>query len=363
MNLVNKFFGFITRNIKNLLWILVAFIVICGVTIIAYDVTFNFIRRDAYQTYDKEGEEITIDIPMGATSKDISAILLEQGLIENEWLFRLKAKLTGADNNFQYGVYKLIKGMPDYDILDVLQQGAKAESVMITIPEGWSVRQIGAYLESKSICLQSDFEAACNRTDYDFEYYDLITGDREYLLEGYLWPDTYDVIPQNGAEGVVKRMLREFERKWESHGEWLEKMYAMGLTIDQVVTMASCIEKEAGVSSERPMVSRTLYNRMDQGMTWSLDCTVLYALALEGTGYDNVLYSDLEVDSPYNTYRNYGYPVGPIGCPGASAINAVLNPAEGDWLYYIAYEDGSGEHLFTSDYDEFLQVFNGTYER
>lgn len=365
MNFVNRIFGFIARNVKRIAWLVLVCVAIAGVSVIAYDASFDFIRDDQFETYDPEGEEVTIDIPKGATVREIAAILKQNGLIENEFLFRLKAKLNGSEDYFQYGVYKIIRGMPDVDVMEVLKEGAKEESVMITIPEGWSIRQIGAYLEEKNICLQSEFEDACNRTDYDFDYYQYIDNraDREFLLEGYLWPDTYDVIPSNGAEGVVKRMLREFERKWESHGAWTERMLEMDLTVDQVITMASCIEREAMVSYEAPMVARTLYNRMDAGMNWGLNCTILYMLGKEGTGEEDVLYSDLEINSKYNTYMYAGYPVGPIGNPGAASIEAVLNPEEGDWLYFIAFEDGSGEHLFTSDYDEFLAVENGTYVR
>lgn len=365
MNFINMVFGFITRNIKRILLMLLAVVIIAGVAVVAYDVAYDFVREDPYQTYDPNGQEVTIDIPEGSSVKEIAALLKENELIEDETLFRIKAKLTGAEDNFQYGVYKLILGMPMETIMEELQDGAKEESVMITIPEGWSVRQIAEYLEQKNICLASEFEAACNRDDYDFDYYDLLTNkdDREFLLEGYLWPDTYEVIPANGAEGVVKRLLREFERKWMNHGDWTERSKALGLTLDQVITMASCIEREAQLSYEAPMVARTLYNRMEEGITWGLNCTILYALGKEGTGEDEVLYSDLEIESGYNTYKYLGYPVGPIGNPGAAAIEAVLNPAEGDWLYFVGYEDGSGEHLFTSDYSEFEAVANGEYVR
>ncbi|MCF0136255.1 MAG: endolytic transglycosylase MltG [Lachnospiraceae bacterium] len=365
MNFINFIFGLITRNIKRILSLLLAAILIAGVAVVGYDLAYDFTRIDKYETYDKNGEQVILDIPEGSSVSEISAMLKEKDLIESELLFRIKAKLTGAEEDFQYGVYTLIKGMPMEVIMVELQEGAKEESVTITIPEGWSVRQIARYLEEKEICLASDFEEACNRTDYNFDYYDLLTNasSREFLLEGYLWPDTYEVIPANGAEGVVKRMLREFERKWENNGEWTERMKEMGLTLDEVMTMASCIEREAQVSYEAPMVARTLFNRMDEGMTWGLNSTILYAMGKEGTGDDTVLYSDLEIKSGYNTYMYLGYPVGPICNPGRTAIEAVLEPAEGDWLYFIAYEDGTGEHLFTSDYSEFEAVFNGTYAR
>lgn len=127
--------------------------------------------------------------------------------------------------------------------------------------------------------------------------------------------------------------------------------------------MASAVEMEAMLSEERPKVARVLYNRLQEGMTWGLNCTVLYALGKEGTGDDYVSYTDLEIKSGYNTYANTGFPVGPICNPSESSINAVLHAEEGDWLYFIGFEDGSGEHLFTNDYAEFQAVEAGTYVR
>lgn len=362
-DIINCILCFIARNIKKALVGLTCALIICGVCYLTYTYAYHFIRDDAYETYDVNGEEISIDIPEGATTGEIADILYEHELIENTLLFRIKAKLTGAENEFQYGVYKVIKGMPETKIMGILKEGSKEEAVMITIPEGWSVRQIGAYLEEKNICLASEFEDACNRTDYDFDYYGVIDnrGDRDFLLEGYLFPETYEVIPLNGAEGVVKRMLREFELRWERNPSWKKQAEALGLTVDEVMTMAAAVEKEAMLPEERAKVARVLFNRMEEGLTWGLNCTVLYALKKEGTGEDMVTYDDLEVKSGYNTYANYGYPVGPICNPSESAINAVLHPEDGDWLYFIGYEDGSGEHLFTSDYDEFEAVENGSY--
>ena len=364
-DIINRIFCFIARNLKKALLAITCTLVIGGVCYFTYTYTYHFIRDDAYETYDVNGEEISIDIPEGATTEEIADILYEHELIENTLLFRIKAKLTGAENEFQYGVYKVIKGMPETKIMEILKEGSKEEAVMITIPEGWSIRQIGEYLEEQNICLASEFEEACNRTDYDFDYYGVIDNreERQYLLEGYLFPETYEVIPINGAEGVVKRMLREFELRWERNPSWTKQMEQMGLTVDEVMTMAAAVEKEAMLSEERPKVARVLFNRMQEGLTWGLNCTVLYALEKEGTGDDFVSYDDLEVESGYNTYAKTGYPVGPICNPSESAINAVLHPADGDWLYFIGFEDGSGEHLFTSDYAEFEAVENGSYVR
>ena len=211
-DIINLILGFIARNLKKGVIVITCILGIAGISYLAYTYTYNFIRDDQYETYDADGEAISLDIPEGASTKEIAQLLEKEGLIDNVTLFQIKAKLTGAENEFQYGLYKFIKGMPESKIMEILKTGGKEDSVTITIPEGWSVRQIGAYLEEKNICLASEFEEACNKTDYNFDYYGVIgqQGDRQYVLEGYLFPDTYDIIPKNGAEGVLKLMLREF---------------------------------------------------------------------------------------------------------------------------------------------------------
>ena len=146
---INRFLDFIARNIKNAIIFIGVALLLAGIMVLSYSATFNFIKTDEFETYDPDGEVVTINIPEGSTAKEIGELLKEAGLVENVLLFRIKAKLTGAENNFQYGVYKIVQGMPEETIMEVLQEGGKAESVTITIPEGWSIRQIAQYLKSR----------------------------------------------------------------------------------------------------------------------------------------------------------------------------------------------------------------------
>jgi len=361
MYYVNKVLAFVARNVKKLIILAAIMIIIALAATFTYDIAYNFVRGDDHATYDKNGETIMLTIPKGSNSEMIANLLEEKGVIDNADRFRLRAKLMGAENDFKYGTYSFIVGMSDETIIGILESGTKQEGVKITIPEGWTLEQIGDYLQKEEICLKEDFLKACNATTYDFDYYtdDMLSGtsERRNLLEGYLFPNTYEIVPEEGAEGVVRRLLREFERKYSD--SMRERTKELGLTVDQVMTMASVIEKEAQLAEDRSKVAAVLYNRMEQKMPWQLNSTVLYALGIESEGEDALTYDDLEIDSGYNTYKYDGYPTGPICCPGMASIEAVLYPEDIDAIYFILNNDGSGSHLFTADYEEFLAVKGG----
>ncbi|MBR2263364.1 MAG: endolytic transglycosylase MltG [Firmicutes bacterium] len=363
MYYINKFLALIARNVKKVIVFAVVLVGIALCTIMAYDFAYDFVSGDPNEAYDPNGETVMLTIPAGATSKEIAALLEEKGIVSSARHFSWRAKLLGKENDFKFGTYAFVKGMPEEMIMDMLRDGSKQESVRITIPEGWTIDQIAEYLQEKEICLKEDFLAACEDTSYDFDYYTKKmkkgTAGRRHMLEGYLFPDTYDVIPEDGAVSVVKRLLRQFEVEWSEDD--LERIDELGLTMDKVVIMASVIEKEAKLDEERPMMAAVLYNRMEQDMPWQLNSTVLYALGIESGGEDNLTYDDLEIDSGYNTYKYAGYPIGPICNPGYSSLQAVLYPADTDAIYFVLKEDGSGSHFFTNDYDEFLAAADGNY--
>ena len=165
------------------------------------------------------------------------------------------------------------------------------------------------------------------------------------------------MIPQNGAEGVVKRLLRQFEKEFEPG--WVTKAESMGYTVDEIVTIASIIEKEArNDDEERKNVASVIYNRLNSGMKLQIDATLLYAQGRDGESVDKVYNVDLEYDSPYNTYLYEGLPPGPICNPSRKAIIAALNPNTTEYLYYVL-DSTTNQHFFTSSYDEFLAVKNG----
>jgi UPF0755 protein len=168
-------------------------------------------------------------------------------------------------------------------------------------------------------------------------------------LEGYLFPDTYYVSAEPTPDEVIGKMLTRFDDIFTD--EYEQRAAELGLSVDEAVTIASIIEKEVSVDTERPLVSQVIHNRLELGMELEIDATVLYALDKRP---DRLLYADLEVDSPYNTYAYGGLPVGPISNPGADSIHAALFPEEGNYLFYVLQDPETGVHFFSDDYQEHL---------
>ncbi len=356
MMYLNRILAFITRNVKKIIILAAVMLILALFASVSYNAAYHFARGDKNIAYDENGKSVMLTIPKGSSSEQIAEILEENGVIDNATRFRLRAMLMGTENSFKFGTYTFTVGMPDEKIMDVLMAGAKQEELEIVIPEGWTVEQIGEYLQNEEICMKEDFLKACNEVGYDFDFYtkDMLSARsmRRNRLEGYLFPNTYRVTVDEGAEGIAKRLLRQFEI--EFNDSMMERAEELGLTVDQVVTMASVIEKEAYRDEERPKIAAVLYNRMKEEMPWQLNSTVLYALGIENKGEDSLTYDDLEVDSGYNTYKNKGYPTGPICNPGLESIKAALYPDDTDALYFVLIDEETGTHLFTADYDEFL---------
>lgn len=365
----------ITRNAKAL--IIWGIIIVAGLAVgfLVYDAVYNFLQNDDYAAYDPEGEKIVVDIPKGSSGAEIGEILEAAGLVDNGTLFRYKAQFLGDSEDFQYGTYTFIAGMGYTDICEVLKTGSKAEGVMITITPGMTIEQVGQMLQDMDICTKSAFIKACESYDYNFDYYDGITNAeyRRHLLEGYLFADTIEIIPQDGVETIVARLLRHTELMLAENNR-LKKIKDLGMTVDQVLTMASVVEKEANSNADMAKVARVFLNRNKNGMEWASDPTVWYALGMEEEANLDLTYDQIyEASYPnckyyrYNTYTGLGnqdnnpdgywyQPVGPICNPSVAAIDAVLNATKGNWLFF-ASKDGKTTRFFNS-YEEMLAWLN-----
>ena len=366
----------ITRNAKQLIIWGIVVVVCLAVGFLVYDTVYNFFLNDDYQVYDPEGEKIVIDIPEGSTGAEIGEILEAAGLVDNGTLFRYKAQFLGDSEDFQYGTYTLIAGMGYSDICEVLKTGCKAEGVMITITPGMTIEQVGQMLQDMDICTKSAFIKACESTEYDFDFYSSITNPdyRRHLLEGYLFADTIEIIPQEGVETIVKRLLRHTELVF-TNAKRAARLKELGVSVDWVLTMASVVEKEANSVADMGKVARVFYNRNKEGMEWASDPTVWYALGEEENAGLNLTYDQIwEASYPnckyyrYNTYLGLGNqndnpdgfwlkPVGPICNPSVAAIDAVLYPTAGKWLYF-ASKDGKTTRFFNT-YAEMDAWVNG----
>jgi UPF0755 protein len=283
-------------------------------------------------------------IPKGASIETIAAILHDKGLVGNTRLFILAARVLGHDRNLQAGRFNIPVGSSTYRILRQLARGMAAED-MVTIPEGLRAEQIADILYRQAridpirfleLTADSSFAASLG-----------VSAGR---LEGYLFPETYPFYPLLSPQEVIRVMVERGLRAF--HAEMALPRARLGLTLHQLVTLASIVEAEAQVPSERPRIAAVFYNRLRKGMMLQSDPTVSYAM---GVWRGRVLYKDLDVKSPYNTYRNRGLPPGPICNPGRGAARAVLFPAPDSTEFYFVAR-GDGTHIFSTTWEDHLRA-------
>ena len=278
------------------------------------------------------GTPIRVIVPRGATFAAAADSLHNAGLVGPASLFKLYARVKRADRNIKPGTYLLKRGTPWSDIVGALNGGHGLVNT-ITIPEGFALTQIVPLL-SETLQVPADSVSTAVRDPVLLQR----LGVPGKNLEGYLFPDTYAFPVGTSAREAVVELVRRFEREWKP--EWNERLVQVGLTRNEVVTLASIVEKEARKSSERPVIAGVYANRLREKMLLQADPTVQYAL---GKHTPRVLFKDLEVDSPYNTYKYPGLPPGPIASPGGPSLIAALFPASVPYLYFVAAPDGHHE--------------------
>jgi UPF0755 protein len=271
-------------------------------------------------------------IPKGATFAQATDSLHKAGLVGPSLIFRTYARLKKADRRIKPGTYLIKRNTPWSDIVGALHGGHGLVNTM-TIPEGWTVSQIVPLL-AETLNLPTDSVEAAVRDTAMIRR----VGSGTQTLEGYLFPDTYAFPDGMKARPAVLEMVKRFEREWKP--EWSQRLAAIGLTRNQAVTLASIVEREAKVPAERPVIAAVYLNRLKLNMLLQADPTVQYA---RGKHTPRLLLKDLEIDSPYNTYKYPGLPPGPIASPGGASLAATLNPANVPFLYFVAAPDGHHE--------------------
>ena len=278
------------------------------------------------------GAATRVIVPRGASFGQATDSLAKAGLISYPKLFRLYGRLTGGDRNIKPGTYLLRHDTPWSDIVGALNGGHGLVNT-VTIPEGYSISQINPALAKTLGVSLASVDSAVRDTAL-LARLDVPTP----TLEGYLFPDTYAFPVGTTARQAVREMVIGFERRWKP--EWDTKLIELGVNRHDFVTMASIVEREARLPEERPVIAAVYYNRLRKGMLLQADPTVQYAL---GHHVGRVLYKDLTIQSPYNTYVNKGLPPGPIASPGAASLAAAANPADVPYLYFVAGRDGHHE--------------------
>lgn len=283
------------------------------------------------------GGSARVTIAPGSSIAQAADSLASARLIRSALVFRITAALSGSGSlRITPGRYVVPRGRSTSALLEQLRTGA-GRVRRLTVPEGWGIRQI-ARLVQDSLAIPAETLIAATRDSARRARVQTSAAD----VEGYLFPATYEFTDSVSAGGVVDTMLLTFERRWKS--AWDSTMQRQGRTRHDVVTLASIVEKEAGRSSDRALIASVYLNRLRVGMRLQADPTVLYAMGLVAK---RVMYTDLKVESPYNTYRLSGLPPGPIASPGTESIQAALEPASGDALFFVAFPDGHSQFTRT----------------
>jgi peptidoglycan lytic transglycosylase G len=336
---------------KRLLIVLVALCLLTGV------VSGAWVYKDLHRpiAHNKSGQYI--EIPKGSSTAYIVKKLAEEGIIKHELPLKIYLKSTGRGPSMKAGEYDFPSPISPLMVLAKLEQGQRRLN-RITIIEGWTRWDIArAMVQIPQFHLDKEADALDLMNNVNL-IRDLDPNAEN--LEGYLYPDTYEFAPDTSASELIEMMVRRFRAVWKP--DWSEQARAMNLSPRQIVTVASIIETEAKLASERPLVASVVYNRLDKNIPLAVDSTVIYASKLEGKWrYDGKVYkSDIERRSPYNTRLNAGLPPGPVASPGESSLSAAVNPATSDFLYYVrdpARDDGA--HNFYnngSDFDAGVQA-------
>lgn len=326
---------------KKITKILILLIFLVGILFVMY---YNSVIKKPLKGDDSV---VVIEVKQGDGFYDILNNLEKEDKVRSKLMIKLKLALDNKNINLNEGIYEIPSDSTLNDILKSLESNLdNINLVKITIPEGFSVEEIGGKLEENGFCTKEEFVDAVN--SYQLPDFIEEKDKTRYNLEGFLYPDTYYIKKGTSAEDIITIMLERFKSVMNEVKEDVNlalddsKMY-------DVITIASMIEKEARVDEDRPLIASVIYNRLNEDMKLQLDATVLYSL---GYHVETLLNRHLEVDSPYNTYKYKGLPEGPICNPGIESIKAALQPAESDYIYYILQNDGA--HYFTDNYDDFL---------
>lgn len=368
LGLVMMFFGIfvICAGLKRLAFVLASILVFLFIfsvgAIYSYKSTVESSKDDVVKEAlkipaDSKGA-VLVDIPMGSDTNDIAEILGGEGIINKPQIFKLVSKLNGYDGRYQAGTHVLTKGLELDTIMNILI--SKPESVKITIPEGLTYKQIVQTFVKKGLAIEDKFDSAMKYEKYDFDFVKQISSvnNRQFMLEGYLFPDTYEFAMNANEKTIISVMLQNFNNKLTK--EHYKRAKELGMSMDEIITLASIVEREASSSNDRRLVSAVFHKRLqskDQNLRKLQSCATIQYIFLntEGKVHEKLTYEDTTIDNPYNTYIHPGLPPGPICSPGMDSINAALYPDEDtDYMFFIAKGDGTTK--FTKTYAEHLKA-------
>jgi UPF0755 protein len=318
---------------KKLLIIVSPFVILgCATLWLYYDL------RTYAETPAKVGalDKIVVNVSTGQSLKSTANILHQKEIIKDALRFVLIARIKGYDKRMKAGEYLLSAAMPPEKILDIMVKGA-VQLHKLTVPEGYNIYQIGELVTKANFGKNGEFVQAAKDTLLAKKI-----GLETETFEGYLFPDTYFFPREITVEKIIMAMVQRFRTVFTS--EWEVRAKSLGLTVHQIVTLASIIEKETGASFERPIISSVFHNRLKKKMRLESDPTVIYGIE----NFDgNLTRKHLKTRTPYNTYKIKGLPAGPIANPGRASLEAALYPADTSYIYFVSKKDNT--HQFSTN--------------
>ncbi len=286
------------------------------------------------------GEQVAVTVPEGATTADIAELLAGEEIISDASVFGYYVRFSGGAS-FQAGEYTLARNSAMGDVVEVLDEGPQIAFDTLTVPEGLTLEEVAERVGTIDRFSSERFLELAESGEVRSQY----QPDDIDSLEGMMFPDTYRFDETEDEAALLRRMVELFDTVATEAG-YGSVTPPNGLSTYETLVVASLIESEARVPEDRGKISRVIHNRIEADMLLQIDATVIYARGGERRPNGQVLFSDLEVDSPYNTYKNPGLPPTPIAIPGRASLEAALNPTPGDWLYYVKYEN-DGTHAFS----------------
>ena len=331
---------------KKIIALLLVVIIIAA----AYLYLNNYIEESLKAVDLSDDSPLIVEIPHGSTTNDIAEILFENDLIKNTRSFKYHAGKTGADVKLKAGTYVLSKNMNADELLSsLIKGGSSGNTFNITVIEGLINEDVAKTLSEHTDLSYDKFVELMGSPEVFKDDFEFLKDQSISNLQGYLMPETYNIYINSSEEDIIRVLLKEFDEFYVN--EIKPKMENTHLTFEEVINLASIVEKEALLDEERDEVAKVFLNRLDINMKLQSCATVNYA---NGEWKERLTYDDISIDSPYNTYIIEGLPPSPINSPGKVSIISVLEPADVDYLFFVAKGDGS--HYFSNTYDEHIDA-------
>lgn len=357
---------FIPLFVKILLYVVIVGVIAVGLGYGAWECAKDVLA------FGRSDEKVTVVVKEGDSVEDIAQMLQDKGIIKYSWLFKLYCSFTDSDEKMDPGTYELYYNYDYHALVSGMIEGSPARvTVRVTIPEGYTAAQIFRLMEQNNVCSAEALEECAANYEFSYWFLEGIPYGESNRLEGFLFPDTYDFYESDSPERVLDKLLSNFNKKFgeeaqvrleELNTEIAERLRSAGyddtyikkntITLYDLITIASMIEKETAAYDESAVISSVIYNRLCNPGTYpylNIDATVVYALG--GSISGGLTYEQTQIDSPYNTYVVQGLPAGPISNPGLSSISAALYPSDTSYYYY-ALDNSTGYHHFSKTYEE-----------